>query len=57
MQKLNNKTTMALLRGAIVLAGCMTTVTAMLFCSTALEMATAAMIGGFAISLIGDKVK
>lgn len=57
MKKINNNLVMALLRGAIVLAGCMTTVTAMLFCSTALEMTTVAIIGGFAITLITERVK
>ncbi len=57
MKKFSNNTAMALLRGAIVLAGCMTTVVAMLFCSTALGMITAAMIGGFAITLITERVK
>jgi hypothetical protein len=57
MKKLSNNLAMALLRGAIVLAGCMTTVVIMLFCNTALEMATAAMIDGFAIALITERVK
>ena len=57
MKKLNNNTAMALFRGAIVLAGCMTTVTAMLFCTSIYGVIVTVMLGGFAISLIDDKVE
>lgn len=57
MKKLNNNIAMALLRGAIVLAGCMTTVVAMLFCTTGLEMVTAATLGGFTTTIIIERIK
>jgi len=55
MKKINNNLTMALLRGAIVLAGSMITVVTMLFCNTALGMITTAMLGGFAITIIMER--
>lgn len=57
MKKINNNLAMALLRGAIVLAGSMATVVTMLFCTSIYGIIATAMIGGFAIALITERVK
>lgn len=57
MKKLSNNTAMALLRGAIVLAGSMATVVTMLFCTSIYGIIATAMLGGFAITIITERVK
>ena len=57
MKKFSNNTAMALLRGAIVLAGSMTTVVTMLFCTSIYGIIATTMIGGIFVALITEMVR